>query len=158
MAQSKDKVIALHIPLDLYQFAYEQLVFSTGVTVTQEQKDAFHSKREKFIEQIDNKVNELNKDLNSDESNKCDFEFVISDDSVAIKYDLVDAADEFSCDYLVLGSKGHSHSVKEAVKPIYIYLYAILACLIAYILFCCALLCLLLICIFSTLIFDNIDK
>ena len=120
IANINDNIIGLHIPLDLYQFAYEQLVFSVGVSITQEQRDKFHEKRSQFINQIETKTNEI---INKYNKNNIKFKFVVHDDSVAVKYDLVDAVDELKCDYLVLGSKGHSHSIKEAVMFIFIHLY-----------------------------------
>ena len=41
------------------------------------------------------------------------FKFIVGPDSIAIKQDLVDAAEEFNVDTLVLGCKGTTHSIKE---------------------------------------------
>ena len=97
------------------------------ITITQEQKDTFHEKREEFISRIDEKINELNKQFN--ESNDITFNWIVHDDSVSVKFDLVEACDELECDFLVLGSKGHSHSIKESVKQI-IYIAYCVCCIV----------------------------
>ena len=42
----------------------------------------------------------------------------IGDDSIAVKQDIVEASEDFECDYLVLGCKGQAHSFREIVESL----------------------------------------
>ena len=53
---------------------------------------------------------------NTDNRQNINFELIIADDSISIKQDLIEACDEFEVDYLVLGAKGKTYSVKEKVE------------------------------------------
>lgn len=47
---------------------------------------------------------------------KAKLEFVVGEDSVSVKHDLIDAAETFHVDYLVLGSRGAAHSMRESLE------------------------------------------
>ena len=119
LARNNDKIIGLHLPIGIYTLRYEQLLFGGEVLIEENTRLDFEKKREAVISTIRDSTNELVNELQIDSKNNninINFEFKVHEDSVAVKHDLCDYVDKIKCEYLVLGSRGHSHSIKEAVK------------------------------------------
>merc|ERR1712228_10522 len=120
MSNSGDLIIGYNIPLDAYHFAYEHLVFQPGVTISPEQREEYESKKLEFISEINEKVMEIK--TNSLKRDVVEFRFIVGPDSIAIKQDLVDAAEEFNADALVMGCKGTTHSLKERLTKTVVHM------------------------------------
>lgn len=64
LAQENDEIIAYHIPLDAFQFAYEHILFTPGNRVSNEEKNEYSIQRNQFIDTIEKDVMRITQGYN----------------------------------------------------------------------------------------------
>jgi len=110
MARKGDKIYGYFIPVNASQYAYEH----EFLPLNSKQEDKFEKNQSNFIETLKEKSLEIQEAR--DKNKEINFEVVVGEPSLSVKQDLIDATSELKADYLVLGSKGASHSIREKLE------------------------------------------